>query len=83
MKKRLRLRRIIMEIVCGDTVIVDGVRHRVTAVGVRGCGKDHPNSPVEYHIEIDGRELEIAVLKQRGRKRSRYMTIPKDDEYPA
>lgn len=56
-----------MEVKCGATVIVNGKRHKVTAVGVRGCkgSKYHANSPIEYYIESNGKEL-IAVLKQRG-----------------
>lgn len=68
MPKPFRLN-IVMVIKCGATVIQNGKRYRVTAVGVRGCGgkqpKYHSNSPVEYYIESDGKEL-LAVLKQKG-----------------
>jgi hypothetical protein len=59
---------IVMQIRCGATVIMDGKRYKVTAVGVRGCEgtKWHSNSPIEYYIESNGKEL-IAVLKQKER----------------
>ena len=56
---------------CGSTVIVNGKRHRVTAVGVRGCGdnpKYHANSPVEYYVVSNDKEL-IAVIRQKGQGR--------------
>jgi hypothetical protein len=59
----------VMEVRCGQTVIMNGKRYRVTTVGVRGCEgtKHHANAPVEYFIASEGKEL-IAVLKQRGRE---------------
>ncbi len=59
---------IVMKVRCGDTVIFNSKRHKVTAVGIRGCEgtKWHKNAPLEYYLESNGKEL-IAVLKQRGK----------------
>jgi len=51
-------------VTCGSMVTINDKRYRVTAIGVRGCGKYHANSPVEYYA-LSGKKELFSVTKQK------------------